>query len=212
MQMQSMDASASSSKNEPPPQGFQQRGFQSVLWSAHDDNDDDLVFTIYFRGESEQNWRVLKDKLTQRYYSWDTASMPDGAYYLKIVASDSPSNPADQSLWGARESDRWMVGNTPPRIENLRAGSGLLNTKASFDAVAASSSIARAQYSIDAGDWQLIFPTAVLSDSPKESYFMQLPGLPPGEHTLAVQVADDFNNTTTAKTTFTVQPRAQGSK
>ncbi len=105
-----------------------------------------------------------------------------------------------------------MVGNTPPRIENLRAGSGLLNTKASFDAVAASSAIAHAEYSIDAGDWQLIFPTGVLSDAPKESYYLELPGLPPGEHTLAVQVADDFNNTTTAKTAFTVQPRAAGSK
>jgi len=205
MQVSSSDAS-SNSRNEPPPQGFQQKSYQSVLWSAHDDNDDDLTFTIYFRGESEKEWRVLKDKLTQHYYSWDTASMPDGAYYLKIVASDSPSNPADQALWGARESDRWAVANTPPRIENLRAGSGLLNTKASFDAVASSSAIARAEYSIDAGDWQLIFPVDVLSDAPKESYFMQLPGLPPGEHTLAVQVEDGFNNTATAKTTFTVQP------
>jgi sugar lactone lactonase YvrE len=211
MQMQSAEG-AGNSKLEPAPQGFQQRGYQSVLWSAHDDNDDDLVFTIYFRGESEKDWRILKDKLTQHSYSWDTASMPDGAYYLKIVASDSPSNPADQSLWGARESDRWTVGNTPPRIENLRAGSGLLNTKASFDAVAASSAIARAEYSIDAGDWQLIFPTGGLSDAPKESYYLELPGLPPGQHTLAVQVADDFNNTTTSKTTFTVQPHAAGSK
>ena len=211
MQMQSAEG-AGNSKLEPAPQGFQQRGYQSVLWSAHDDNDDDLVFTIYFRGESEQDWRILKDKLTQHSYSWDTASMPDGAYYLKIVASDSPSNPADQSLWAARESDRWTVGNTPPRIENLRAGSGLLNTKASFDAVAVSSAIARAEYSIDAGDWQLIFPTGGLSDAPKESYYLELPGLPAGQHTLAVQVADDFNNTTTSKTTFTVQPHAAGSK
>ena len=43
----------SSFKNEPPPQGIEQKGYQSVLWSAHDDNDDDLVFTVYFRGESE---------------------------------------------------------------------------------------------------------------------------------------------------------------
>jgi hypothetical protein len=212
MQMQGADNSAGSSKNELPPQGFQQKGYQSVLWSAHDDNDDDLVFTIYFRGEGEKDWRVLKDKVTQRYYSWDTSSMPDGAYYLRIVASDSPSNPADQALWGARESDRWVVANTPPRIENLRAGSGLLNTKASFDAVAASGAIARAQYSIDAGDWQLIFPTAVLSDSPKESYFVQLPGLPPGDHTLAVQVSDDAGNSATSQTTFTVQQHAVGSK
>ena len=212
VQMQGADNAAGSSKMEPPPQGFQQKGYQSVLWSAHDDNDDDLVFTIYFRSEAEKDWRVLKDKLTQRYYSWDTSSMTDGAYYLKILASDSPSNPADQALWEVKESERWIVANTPPRIDNLRAGSGLLNNKASFDAIAASSAIARAQYSIDAGDWQLIFPTGVLSDSSKESYYLELPGLPTGEHTLAVQVADDFNNSTTAQTTFTVQPRAVGSK
>jgi WD40 repeat protein len=211
MPMQGADNSGAMSKNEPPPQGFQEKGYQSVLWSAHDDNDDDLTFTIYFRGESEKEWHVLKDKLTQHYYSWNTASMPDGAYYLKIVASDSPSNPSDQALWGTRESDRWVVANTPPRIENLRAGSGLLNTKASFDAVAASGAVARAEYSIDAGEWQLIFPTDALSDAPKESYFVQLPGLPPGEHTLAVQVTDDFNNTATAKTTFRVQAH-NGSK
>ncbi|MBZ5695274.1 MAG: hypothetical protein LAN36_07920 [Acidobacteriia bacterium] len=202
----SADVSAGVSKMEPPPQGLEDKGHQSVLWSAHDANDDDLVFTIYFRGEGEQNWRLLKDKLTQKFYSWDTASMPDGAYYLKIVASDSPSNPADQSLWGERESDRWEVANTPPRIENLRAGSGLLNTKASFDAVSASGAIAWAQYSVDAGEWQTIFPTGLLSDAPKESYYMELRGLLAGEHTLAVQVADGFNNTTTAKTTFTIQP------
>lgn len=204
--MMSAEAAGAGSRIEVPTQGFEQKGYQSVLWSAHDDNDDDLVFTIYYRGEGEQNWRLLKDKLTQRYYSWDTSTMPDGAYYLKIMASDSPSNPADQALSDERTSERWQVANTPPRIDNLRAGSGVLNTKASFDATSASGPIARAQYSLDAGDWQMIFPTGLLSDAPKESYFMELPGLTVGEHTLAVQVADSFGNTTTAKITFTVSP------
>jgi len=38
---------------------------------------------------------------------------------------------------------------------------------------------------------------------------MQLPGLLVGEHTLAVQVTDRLNNTTTAKTTFTIEPHSQ---
>jgi sugar lactone lactonase YvrE len=200
--------SSNNGKVEMLPQGFEQKGYQSVLWSAHDDNDDDLLFTIYYRGEGEQNWRLLKDKLTQRYYSWDTTTMPDGAYYLKVVATDAPSNPVNQALWAERASDRWEVANTPPRIENLHAGSGILNTKASFDAVSASGPIARAQYSIDSGDWQTIFPTGLLSDAPRESYFMELPGLTVGEHTIAVQVADRFDNTTSAKFTFTVPPHA----
>ncbi|HWF38878.1 MAG TPA: hypothetical protein VG322_10190 [Candidatus Acidoferrales bacterium] len=189
---------------EIPPQGFEGRGYQSVLWSAHDDNDDDLVYAIYYRGEAEQNWRLLKDKLTQKYYSWDTTSMPDGAYYLKIVASDSPSNPPDQALATERQSDRFEVANTPPRVENLRADADGGNVKVSFQGVSSTDAIARAGYSLDSGDWRVMVPVGELSDAPKESYRFELPNVAPGEHTIAVQVTDRFDNTTAQKVTFTV--------
>ena len=194
-----------------PPQGFEGRGYQSVLWSAHDDNDDDLVYSIYYRGEAEQNWRLLKDKLTQKYYSWDTTSMPDGAYYLKIVASDSPSNPPDQALSTERQSDRFEVANTPPRIENLRADANGGNVKVSFEGASSTDAIARAQYSLDSGDWQVMLPVGELSDAPRESYRIELPNVAPGEHTIAVQVTDRFDNTTAQKVTFTV-PVARAAK
>jgi hypothetical protein len=202
------ESSARGSRTEAPPQGFEQKGYQSVLWSAHDDNGDDLVFTIYYRGEGEQNWRLLKDKLTQRHYSWDTAALPDGAYYLKIVASDSPSNPADQSLRSQRESDRLEIANTPPRIEKLRAAVSPGGAKASFDAISTSGAVADAQYSLDAGEWNTVFPSGQLSDAPSESYAIDLPGLAAGEHTLAVQITDRFDNTAAAKVTFLVPAQA----
>jgi sugar lactone lactonase YvrE len=198
------EASSSSSKPQTALQGYKDKGYQSVIWSAHDANDDDLVYTIYYRAEGERQWHVLKDKLTDNYYSWDTTSMPDGAYYLKIRASDAPSNPPNDALWAERVSDRWVVANTPPRIENLLAGSGLLNTRASFEAVSAYGPIADAQYSIDAGPWHTIFPKGQLSDAPKETYYIEIPGLPNGEHTIAVRVTDRFDNTAAAKTGFTV--------
>jgi WD40 repeat protein len=191
-----------------PPQGFQEKGYQSVVWAAHDDNDDDLIFSVYYRGEGEQNWRLLKDKIAQRFYSWDTTSMPDGPYYLKIVGSDSPSNPPDQSLSTEREADRFEIANTPPRIDNLRAEPGSANVKVSFEATSSLSAIDHAQYSVDAGDWLIVFPVGILSDAPKESYQIQLTGLAPGEHTIAVQISDRFSNTTAAKTTFTLPGRA----
>ena len=201
------DTAAKPPKVEVPPQGFEEKGYQSVLWNAHDDNDDDLVFAIYYRGEDEQNWRLLKDKITQHFYSWDTTTMPDGAYYLKIVASDSPSNPPQDALTNERASDRFEVENTPPRIENLRADASGPAAKVSFDAVSSAVAIARAQYSVDAGDWLTTFPVGVLSDAPKESYRIAIPELAPGEHTVAVQISDQFDNTTAAKVTFTVGPR-----
>ncbi|HEY1865692.1 MAG TPA: hypothetical protein VGG55_01380, partial [Candidatus Acidoferrales bacterium] len=36
---------------EVPPQGFVQRGYQGVLWTAEDDNEDELTYAIYYRGE-----------------------------------------------------------------------------------------------------------------------------------------------------------------
>jgi hypothetical protein len=197
------DASVHPAKMEVPPQGFEEKGYQSVLWSARDDNDDDLIFTIYYRGEGEKNWRLLKDKIREHYYSWDTTTMPDGAYYLKIIASDSPSNPPDQAQSDSRESDRFEVANTPPRIETLRAQAHSPTATITFEGVSSGGAIALARYSLDAGDWQVIYPVGLLSDSPKQKYEIQLSGLTPGEHTIAVEIADRFDNKTSSKVTFT---------
>jgi hypothetical protein len=198
------DSSSKTPKVEVPPQGFEEKGYQGVLWSAHDDNDDDLLFSVYYRGEGETNWHLLKDKLSQKFYSWDTASMPDGAYYLKIVATDSPSNPPDRALAAERQSDRFEIANTPPRIEDLRADASASAIRVSFVGISSAGAIEQAQYSIDAGDWQIVLPVGQLSDAPKESYRFEVPGLAGGQHVVAVQVTDGFNNMTAARVTFTV--------
>jgi hypothetical protein len=200
------ESASRAQKVEAPSQGFQEKGYESVLWSAHDDNDDDLIFSVYYRGEGERNWRMLKDKLIQHFYSWDTTTMPDGAYYLKIVATDSPSNPKALALTDERTSDRFEIENTPPRIENLRADTNGPVAKITFDGASSALIIAGAQYSVDAGDWLVMFPVGGLSDAPKESYQVEIPGLAPGEHTVAVQISDRFDNTTAAKVTFTLGP------
>src|ERR1019366_6466186 len=187
-----------------PGQGISQKGFQSVLWSTHDDNDDELVYRIYFRGENEKEWKLLKENLREKYYSWDTTSMPDGAYYLKIVASDSPSNPPAEALETSRESERFVVDNSPPELIGLEAvaGDSANETRIRFVAKDSASAIARAEYSTDAGDWTLVYPAGRLSDSPEEHYDILLRGLAPGEHTTAVRVYDRFENVTASKITF----------
>jgi hypothetical protein len=130
--------------------------------------------------------------------------MPDGAYYLKIVASDSPSNPTGEGLSSERESDRFVVANTPPSIAQLTADSVSTGVRIKFQAIAAVSFITRAQYSLDAGDWTLIFPAGGLSDASKESYDFQLQKVLPGEHTVTVRVYDQFENVTSAKTTLKI--------
>ncbi len=202
----------SSTKFEQQPQGTQQKGYQSVLWTAHDDNEDELHYAIYFRGENEHEWRLLKDNLDQRFYSWDTTSMADGAYYLKITATDAPSNPPASTLKTERESERFEVDNTPPGIEKLQATPAGMNADRSlgvtydfeFNAVDSSTSVERAQYSVDGGDWVLLAPLNGISDSPTQKYSFTVRGLMAGEHTIAVRAYDKFENVGSGKTTINV--------
>jgi WD40 repeat protein len=194
---------------EPPPQGIQQKGYATVLWTAHDDNDDELRYAVYYRGENEQDWKLLKDKLEQKFYSWDATSFPDGAYYLKIIATDAPSNPPATALTAERISERFEVDNTPPVIEHLQAEFRATDKSASsiavkFTARDASSSVERAQYSFDGGDWILVSPAGNISDAPEEHYEFTINDQSVGEHTIAVRAYDRFENVGSSKTTVTV--------
>ncbi len=172
-----------------------------------------MRYSVYFRGENEHEWKLLKDNLDQKFYSWDTTTLPDGAYYLKIAATDAPSNPPALALKTERESERFEVDNTPPVVENLVAVPHVRRASASpslwealgqFTARDAGSSVDRAQYSIDGGEWILVAPTSGISDAPEERYEFSFGGLSPGEHTVAVRAYDRFENVGSAKTTFTV--------
>ena len=201
-----------STKFEQPPQGFREKGYQTVSWSAHDDNDDDLLFSVYYRGENEHEWKLLKDKLDQKFYSWDTTSLPDGAYYLKIVATDAPSNPPALALKTERESDRFEVDNTPPVVEGLKAGYASFQSgpnhaeflHVEFVAKDATSSVDRAEYSIDGSEWTLLSPVGSVSDAPEERYEFTVNGIAAGEHTVAVRAYDRFENVGSGKTVVTV--------
>jgi hypothetical protein len=195
---------------EPPPQGIQQKGYATVLWSAHDDNEDELRYAVYYRGENEQDWKLLKDKLEQKFYSWDATSFPDGAYYMKIVATDAPSNPPAIAFSAERISERFEVDNTPPVIEHLSVTEGVTSRGSlafipvTFTARDAGSSVERAQYSLDGGDWILVSPAGNISDAPEVHYEFTISNPSAGEHTIAVRAYDRFENVGSAKTTVTV--------
>ncbi len=210
--------SSTPSRFEQPPQGTLQKSYQTVLWTAHDDNDDEMRYAVYFRGENERGWKLLKDNLDQKFYSWDTTTLPDGAYYLKIAATDAPSNPPALAIRTERESERFEVDNTPPTIEGLHAAAAVLqsgslsvvNVTAEFIARDSGSNIERAQYSVDGGEWILIAPTGSVSDAPEEHYQFShsfsfiAPALTEREHTIAVRAYDRFENVGSAKASFIV--------
>jgi hypothetical protein len=204
------------------PPGVHDRDSIGVRWAVHDDNDDQMVYSVYYRGDGENRWLLLKDNLTDKFYSFDASLLPDGGYTFKVVASDAPSHSPEQALTTEKESTRIEVDTTPPQIENLAAfveGGQIHVTFRSHDSF---SSIKRAEYSVDAGDWQFIEPLGQLSDSKLESYDFRAalstkspadsssvaPGGTDGkgaangqmEHVVVVRVYDRYDNMNSAKT------------
>ena len=154
----------------PLPATTPDRAYIAVHWTAHDENDDNLVFSVYYRGDNERDWKLLKSGLTDRFYSFDSGLLPDGGYTIRIVASDAPSHTPEEALSDHNESRRFEVDNTPPRVENLAVRAEGQELHVTFHATDDFSPISHAEYSIDAGDWQYLEPVGQLSDSKTENY------------------------------------------
>ena len=186
-----------------PPPTIHDRDSIGVKWSVHDDNDDQMVYSVYYRGEGETRWLLLKSDLTDKFYSFDASLLPDGGYTVKVVASDAPSHSPGQGLTAERESTRFEVDTTPPQIEKLSASVEAGQIHVGFRAADSFSSIRRAEYSLDAGPWQFVEPVGQLSDSKTESYDFRAPLAEPNasqlEHVVVVRVYDRYDNMNSAK-------------
>src|SRR6266478_1292925 len=197
---------------DPPPPAIRDRDSIGIRWSAPDDNDDQLVYTVYYRGDGESRWLLLKNNLSDRYYSFDASLLPDGGYTVKVVASDAPSHSPGEALYAERVSTRFEVDTTAPVIDNLTAALDGKQIQVRFHASDSFSPIKRAEYSLDGGDWQFVEPVGHLSDSKTEDYDFRLavplPEAAPArmaegtanDHVIVVRAYDRFDNLATAKT------------
>jgi hypothetical protein len=198
-------------------QAAKDRTAVTVRWAAHDDNGDDLSYALYLRGDGESVWRLLKNDLTDKAYSFDAALIPDGGYQIKVVASDAPSHTPGDALTGDKVSERFEVDTTPPVVSALKAAAVeckhspcAKQLHVTFNAEDAFSPIAHAEYSLDAGPWQYIEPVGALSDSRREQYDVLIP-LPAeakaSEHLVAVRAYDRQDNVGVARTVVPAQEK-----
>ncbi len=187
-------SSAAASDTTSTPTMTYAKGSIGVRWRAQDDNGDTLAYKVEIRGWNETSWKLLRDKVREKYLSWDSTAFPDGKYVLRITASDAPSNPPDQSLEASLESYPFYIDNTPPQITGLSARASGGKVTVQWKAKDALSVIEKAEYSVNGGDWTVVEPSTRLSDSPELDYRLTLDRAGTAEVTIAVRVTDEYEN------------------
>ncbi len=187
----SLDATTSSSMTYA-------KGYTGARWAVNDPNGDSVLSKVEIRGLNEKDWKLLRDKVKEKYISFDSSAFPDGDYVLRITVSDSPDNPPDQALTAAVDSDRFGIDNTPPAIANLTATRAGTTVTVRWQARDNKGIVSRAEYSLNGGEWTVVDPTSKLSDAPQLDYNLTVEA-GPGEAVVAVRVTDEYDNQSVAK-------------
>jgi hypothetical protein len=174
-----------------------QKGLQTFVWKADDQNDDRLQFDVFYRREGETEWKALKRALWDPIFVWDTTSVPDGTYLLKVAASDAPSNSPGAALVGELESVGFDIDNTPPRIEVQPAARTGAKTTIVFAVRDEQSPVQRVEYSLDASRWRVVYPKDGIPDSRREEFEVAVEEAASGRSVI-IRATDAMNNVATA--------------
>jgi hypothetical protein len=146
-----------------------QKGLQTIAWKAEDADGDHLTYTVSYRRVGDSTWHTLRADSIDSILVWDTTTVADGHYIVRITASDAPSNTPDRVLNGERESEAIAIDNTPPvvTLSVTRQGTAIHLLVHAQDATSA---IDKLEFSLGGSTWQLALPTDGLADSPDERY------------------------------------------
>ncbi|HWQ54981.1 MAG TPA: hypothetical protein VN442_14945 [Bryobacteraceae bacterium] len=171
----------------------------NVTWQADDSDGDHLVYALYFRGEDEQAWKLLKGNLHESTLSFDGDALADGKYYFRVVASDHEANPPASARTGELVTAPVLIDNTPPVVAIAPARRTPTAVTIEFEAMDGASALRRCEYSLDAAGWIPVEAADGVIDSLRERFVLELRNVPAGEHLVVVRAVDNSGNAGLAK-------------
>ncbi len=172
----------------------EKKGYRTLIWSASDENEDDLIYSIQMRKEEESRWRILRNRWPERIFAFNTFNFPDGVYYIKIIVSDAPSNPEKKEQKTEKVSRPLIFDNSLPEIKEFREEIKGRVLTATFVVEDSMTQIKEVQYRIMPGEWETIFPEDGICDSKKESFNVQIPLKQNSDNLITIKAKDRYDN------------------
>ncbi len=166
----------------------------TLTWLADDPNGDQLTYYLYVKATDEQEWHLLRGRIHQTTYTIDPATLADGKYVARLVASDEESNPPNMARKTELLSAPFWVDNVPPDVEVVKQTVTGSSAEVQFSADDSMSPLRSAETSLDGKEWHDIISDDGIVDSRKETFTVTLPSLTPGEHVLILRASDTSGN------------------
>ncbi len=190
--------SVTSSPSQGPSIGRRtyQKGLQAFTWKAEDENEDKLQYDVLYRRETDAAWKTIRRGITDQLFVWDTTSVPNGTYVLRIVASDAASNPPGAALAGEADSVSFDIDNTPPAIHVTGVRKQGDAVVIAFDVRDDHAAVQRVDFSSDGTRWRPIYPLDGICDSASERFELVVDGDPAN---VVIRAVDAMSNIATSR-------------
>lgn len=172
-------------------------GHFKINYKADDDNDDKLLYKVDFRKVGRDRWIELRKDMESNSFEWDTKTVEDGRYEVRVTANDERSNSPSTRLTSTRISDPIVVDNTAPVIRKYALEKSGQAATLKLQITDELTAIGKLEYTVDSNDeWKSVLPDDLIFDTTEESFTIATEELEPGEHVIAVRISDDVENTT----------------
>ncbi len=126
---------------------------------------------------------------------WNTAEVPDGTYWVKVVASDEKANPAEPRE-GEAVSRAFLIDNTPPELIVDRRRHDDDPPPESITVFELMTYVTSAEFKVDDGEWLAGIPRDGIFDGQYEAVLLDLERLPEGAHEIEIRARDAAANVT----------------
>jgi hypothetical protein len=170
-----------------------------VIWRVDNPDQDALRYRLWYRRDlGGEPWRDMlrsDETVSKPEYDWETATLPEGKYRIRVEASDEVSNPPDQALKHSFETSGVLVDNTPP----VFAGLSMQGRRLKARVVDGVGPITRVDVSVDGrADWRPLAPVSGVYDAADETFDSDVTAVVPANtttpHIVAVRAFDGAGN------------------
>jgi len=172
-------------------------GVLKISYNAKDDNSDKLIYKIDFRQVGWGNWIELKDNIKENHFLWDSQTVEDGRYEIRVTANDRKSNSEKTALTASRVSEQFVIDNAGPTVEEIKFERNQDKAEISVSITDKLSVITNLEYTVNSSeDWMSSVPEDLVFDTTKETFNIEINDLEEGKHILSLKLTDATGNTT----------------